>query len=94
MKLRVVAQSTSKVGPGAAADEVGLGFVVDDVALTATGDGIDWFGTELDTNGNTISQEEMDRRAEEAELERLRNIPRNAWGMPLSNRSSLLCAIM
>ena len=36
----------------------------------------------------------MDRRAEEAELERLRNIPRNAWGMPLSNRSSLLCAIM
>ena len=48
----------------------------------------------IDEDGNIISQEEMDRRAEEAELERLRNIPRNAWGMPLSNRSSLLCAIM
>ena len=30
----------------------------------------------------------------EAEIARLRAIPRNAWGMPLSNRSSLLCAIM
>ena len=48
----------------------------------------------IDEDGNIISQEEMDRRAEEAELERLRNISRNAWGMPLSNRSSLLCAIM
>ena len=48
----------------------------------------------IDEDGNIISQEEMDRRAEEAELARLRAIPRNAWGMPLSNRSSLLCAIM
>ena len=48
----------------------------------------------IDEDGNIISQEEMDRRAEEAEIARLRAIPRNAWGMPLSNRSSLLCAIM
>ena len=48
----------------------------------------------IDEDGNIISQEEMDRRAEEAEIARLKAIPRNAWGMPLSNRSSLLCAIM
>ena len=31
--------------------------------------------------------------ARRGEIARLRAIPRNAWGMPLSNRSSLLCAI-
>ena len=48
----------------------------------------------IDEDGNIISQEEMDRRAEEAEIARLKAIPRQRWGMPLSNRSSLLCAIV
>ena len=48
----------------------------------------------VDADGNILTAEDMERIALEAEMARLAAIPRNAWGMPLSSRSSMICAIM